>query len=90
MMHQLLVISLLLSSQSEIIQALPSFGQHCYNKTHEECCIYIFTGVCNPNCAHSGAHVPPAGKRKADILEYNKGCVGRYDANKPANGPDFR
>ena len=78
----------------EVIQKqglfLPNVPKPMYDETQEECGIYLFTGTCNPNCARSGAHVPPTGERKADILEYKKSCIARYNANKPANGQDFQ
>ena len=78
----------------EVIQKqglfLPNVPKPTSDKTHKECCIYLFTCVCNPNCARAGAHVPPSSERKSNILEYKKGRVDRYNVNKPFNGPDFQ
>ena len=70
---------------------LPNVPKLMLDEENEECCIYLSTGICNPNCARSKAHVPPTGEHKAAILEYKKGCLGRYNANtnKPANRQNF-
>ena len=51
------------------------FPKPMFNANLEECGSIFFPGAYNGRCARQGAHSPPKGPRKSNLLKYKDHCL---------------